>query len=269
MPSIALITTGDCEHRALGPSLRRVFPHANLGVWTPLQPIPSITCNYVSYPGPMEGPTRAGKLVRSVVATLGQKPAPDLIFVVDDLEVPNLDTPHHVTQLVSDAFRRETNTTLAQIGDRCSFHLLCPMVEAYFFGELAALTRAGAEATPLLGEAHLEDFLVGDMTFLAKSELPGHSWRRPDRGRHPKRYLSYLRDPRETGRHRYRETEDGVRALETLDWAQVFAYEPQGIAFAHALFEDLADALGVANPFPGTPHPLTRRRTGGTLRNVA
>ena len=59
-----------------------------------------------------------------------------------------------------------------------------------------------------------------------------------------------------------------MRALAALDWAQVFAYRPPGIAFAHSLFDDLADALGVESPFPGACHPLTARRSGGTLRNV-
>ncbi|HEX3473820.1 MAG TPA: hypothetical protein VHT91_02200 [Kofleriaceae bacterium] len=86
--------------------------------------------------------------------------------------------------------------------------------------------------------------------------------------RHPKRYLKFLIDPDDAGRAAYKESRDGVQALQTLDWAQVFAYEPPGIAFAHALFDDLADALGVENPFPGTCHPLTTRRSGGTLRNV-
>lgn len=76
-------------------------------------------------------------------------------------------------------------------------------------------------------------------------------------------------DPDDTGRAVYRETVGGRAALATLDWTEVFRYEPHGLAFAHALFEDLADALGVPNPFPGASHPLTRPRAGGTLRNLA
>jgi hypothetical protein len=49
----------------------------------------------------------------------------------------------------------------------------------------------------------------------------------------------------------------------------VFRYQPAGIAFAHALFDDVADVLGVANPFAGTPHQLTAKRPNGTLRNIA
>jgi PAS domain-containing protein len=89
MPSLGLITTGECEHRALGTSLQRVFERAEL--------------------------------------------APDLVFVVDDLELANIASADHVTQLVSDAFRRYLGTTrthgeLARLRERCSFHLLCPML---------------------------------------------------------------------------------------------------------------------------------------------
>lgn len=66
----------------------------------------------------------------------------------------------------------------------------------------------------------------------------------------------------------YKETVGGCAALRSLDWAQVVAYQPPGIELVHALFDDLADALGVASPFPGISHPLTRRRVGGTLRNL-
>lgn len=76
-------------------------------------------------------------------------------------------------------------------------------------------------------------------------------------------------DPGDRALVTYRETVGGCRALATLDWDQVFRHTPPGIAFAHALFEDLADALAVPNPFPGTSHPLTRRLAGGVLRNLA
>ena len=143
------------------------------------------------------------------------------------------------------------------------------MLEAYFFGEPAALQRVGAKrAATLEPTHHLENFLAADPDFMARDEIREHPWRRPDRARHPKRYLSFLVDPHDTERATYKESRDGVRALSTLDWAQVFAYQPPGIAFAHALFDDLADALGVENPFPGPCHPLTMHRAGGTLRNI-
>jgi hypothetical protein len=275
MPSIGLITTGECEHRALGASLQRAFDGLELDVMQPFQrPVPSITSNYLSYPGPTSGGTQVDRLVASMIATLEQRSAPDFVFAIDDLELPNVATAHHVTQLVSDAVRRAlggtpTHQQLARVRERCSFHLLCPMLEAYFFGEPAALERAGAARPAKLDATrHLEDFLAADPELMAPDDVREHPWRRPDRARHPKRYLSFLVDPDDTERVGYKESRDGVWALATLDWAQVFAYQPPGIAFAHALFDDLADALGVENPFPGPCHPLTERRSGGTLRNI-
>lgn len=275
MPSIGLITTGECEHRALGTSLLRVFQGTGLEIVQPFRrPELSITCNYLSCPGPTSGGTLVDKLVASVMATLEQRGAPDFVFVIDDLELANVATAHHVTRLVADAFRRKlgntpTHSQLARLRERCSFHLLCPMLETYFFGEPAALQRAGAmRAASLDRSNHLEDFLAADSAFLGPEDVREHPWRRPDRGRHPKRYLSFLIDPDDGGRTVYKESRDGVRALATLDWAQVFHFQPPGITFAYSLFGDLADALGVPNPFPGTCHTLTARRPAGTLRNV-
>jgi hypothetical protein len=277
MPSIGLITTGECEHRALGASLLRVFEGVGLEIVQPFErPVPSITSNYLGYPGPTSGGTHVDKLIGSIMATLEGRGAPDFVLAVDDLELANIATPHHVTQLVADAFRRclgdtPTHTALARVRERCSFHLLCPMLEAYFFGEPAALQRAGATRPASLDPSHhLEDFLAVDPTFLGPADgRREHPWRRPDRDRHPKRYLSFLVDPDDDELTAYKESRDGVRALATLDWAQVFRFQPPGITFAYSLFDDLADALGVPNPFRGTCHSLTTRRPAGTLRNVA
>jgi hypothetical protein len=276
MPSIGLITTGECEHRALGPSLQRVFGDAALELVRAFRrPVPSITSNYLSYPGPGAGKTHVDKLVESMMATLERRDAPDFVFAVDDLELANVATAHHVTQLVADAFRRyfgntPTHRELARIRARCSFHLLCPMLEAYFFGEPSALHRAGATRPAQLDPAHnLEDFHTTDPAFLGPPDVRDHPWRRPDRGRHPKRYLGFLVDPHDEEQTSYKESADGCRALATLDWAQVFRHQPPGIAFACSLFDDLADALGVPRPFLGTSHPLTTPRSAGTLRNIA
>lgn len=188
-------------------------------------------------------------------------------------------TPHHVTRLVSHAVMKyfeqrdrggPTHRELERLATRCSFHLLCPMLEAYFFGETAALTRAGATRPASLDPTrHLEQLRSVDGEFLELPDVPRHPWRRAERAAHPKAYLSFLVDPADQELVTYRETVGGCRALAALDWAQVFRHPPPGIAFAQALFEDLADALGAPNPFPGTSHELTRRRASGVLRNLA
>jgi PAS domain-containing protein len=217
MPSLGLITTGECEHRALGASLQRVFNRAELEIVYPFRrPTSSITSNYLGYPGPTTGPTHVDKLVQNVMATLARRDAPDLIFVVDDLELPNVATAHHVTQLVSDAFRRYLGSTpthreLARLRERCSFHLPCPMLEAYFFGEPAALTRARAARPAMLDPGrHLEDFRVveNSFLFLTAADVRDHPWRRPDRTQHPKQYLSFLVDPDDGGIAPYKESVD-------------------------------------------------------------
>lgn len=274
MPTIALITTGECEYRALGRSLQGAFGDVDIEIVTP-RPALSVTSRYLSYPAPSGGQTLVDKLVSAMLAELDSRTPPDLVLAIDDLELGNLETPHHVTQLVSDSVRRAfgrtpTHREVQRVRDRCSFHFLCPMLEAYFFGEPAALRRAGAARAPILDPSHhLEAFRAADAEFVATATEVDHPWRRSDRARHPKAYLCFLSDPGGTQARPYRETRDGCAALATLDWAQVFAYQPPGIAFAHALFDDLADALGVPNPFPGTLHPLTQRRVDGTLRNVA
>jgi hypothetical protein len=235
MPSLGLITTGECEHRALGASLQRVFDGEHLEIVQPFRrPVPSITSNYLSYPGPASGETHVDKLVRSVMAALTPRDAPDFVLVVDDLELANVATAHHVTQLVADAVRRYLgrpiiHRELAQIRDRCSFHLLCPMLEAYFFGEPAALQRAGGTRPAVLDPmCHLEDFRAIDPAFLADSDVRNHPWRRPERARHPKRYLSFLVDPEDRESASYKESVGGCRALAMLDWAQVSAMSRRG-----------------------------------------
>ena len=282
MTRIGLITTGECEHRALPASLRRVFAGVEVEFESLLRPVPSITSNHLSYPGPTNGGTKVDQFVESIMATLESQNSPEFVFAIDDLELPNVETPHHVTQLVSDAVRRyferrgRSASThreferLQRLRQRCSFHLLCPMLETYFFGEPAALERAGSIRSPILAPSrHLEQFMSVDLEFFRLPDVSGHRWRRLNRGAHPKAYLSFLVAPADQDLVVYRETVGGCRALATLDWAQVFRYAPPGIAFAHALFEDLADALEVPNPFPGTSHPLTRPKPGGLLRNLA
>jgi hypothetical protein len=156
-------------------------------------------------------------------------------------------------------------------------HLLVPLVEAYFFGERAALGRAGvAAATPVhrVG-ADVEAFETDDPGFLpaalqknAEQVEKGYPWWREER--HPKRYLEFL--VAQSG-GLYHETEGGARALEELEWS---ASSPVAatIPFARAMFEDLSEALGIPNPLgAGAVSEVTCparavRRDTLTLRNL-
>jgi hypothetical protein len=273
MKTIGLITTGECEHRSLAGSLQRAFADHEVEFRT-LRAIPfaSITSGYVPYPArPSRAPTTfAEQLVHILAAEVNaRRNACDLVFAIDDLELANIESPQNVTMLVRDAAERVATATgthraREQLRERCSFHLLCPMLEAYFYGEPAALTRAGAARPAVLASGrHLEAFFSADLQYIAPPDEVGHDWRTPDRAAHPKRYLRFLAEPGE-----YKETRGGCAALRELDWAQVFAYQPRGIAFARSLFDDIADALGVPCPFPGPTHPLTARKGDGVLRNL-
>jgi hypothetical protein len=273
---IGLITTGKCEQRALGPSLARVFEGGDVTFELCFkEPVDSFTSNRLVYPAPPHraGTTLVERMVSSIAATLSLRDAPDYVFAVDDLELANIHTPAHVTALLRDAVTASlagaTHKEVERFRARCSVHFLCPMVEAYFFGEPAALQRAGATRPALLDpSSHLEAFTVVDERYLSPPDEAGHSWRGNDRAAHPKRYLKFLNDPEGSQLRSYQETKHGRDALSSLDWEQVFAHPPAELAFARSLFDDLADAIGVETPFPGACHPLTQRRADGVLRNL-
>ena len=160
-------------------------------------------------------------------------------------------------------FPNERAELAGMVRERCSFHLFAPMLETYFFGEPAALRRAGTSAQPQLLSPDVEAFETNDPAWLptcrdenARRADIAPWWRHE---RHPKHYLEHLVE-RDGGF--YTETAGGVRALRELDWNQTTA---TGSAFARALFEDLASSLGVPNPQgPGPtaaetwPTPSTR-----------
>src|SRR5689334_20565086 len=98
--------------------------------------------------------------------------------------------------------------SVAIVRERCSFHLLSPMIEVYFFGEPAALTRAGARRAAKLdpAERDLEDFATDDPDFLSPADGKHPVWATANRARHPKSYLRFLCDPTGANPRAYRET---------------------------------------------------------------
>jgi hypothetical protein len=271
---VKLIVTGKLEKAALHRSLGRWFPRTGGGEPVEFMP-PSMfqgpTCNR------LDGGERLSELVRTFTTALvaetlfgserGARP-PDLVVGVDDLELENMHQPEVVAGCirlgVEDYFIRNGGPAehrhRATLRSKCSFHLLVPMAETYFFGERAALERAGvaADVHAQLCCEDLEAFETDDPQFASDP-------------RHPKRYLAELL--RRSGRpvvRPYRETHDGARAMESLAWPEL-SENPETLAFARALFEDLADALDIPNPLgdgalaPAT-HPRDRRDL--VLRNL-
>lgn len=150
---------------------------------------------------------------------------------------------------------------------RASFHLFVPMPEAYFYAEPAALARAGAKAVSLFDVARhdTEGFQVEDPAY--RQWIEKRAPRTVEPHRHPKQYLRYLCDPNASIDRGYRETHEGVRALEALAWSEVTARANRE-CYARALLEDFADGIGAVWQSPGHVSPLTALRSGGLLRNL-
>ncbi|MFL5358570.1 hypothetical protein [Archangium sp.] len=285
MKKVVLIVTGECERTGLVPSLQRYFPSAEFT--RPLF-LDSFTSSRLKLTeGPRSRPRQVDRLAAAMVAATdpgrtGERP--DLVIAVDDVELPNVDQVDVVASQVREAVKqhlashpwpsaRRQEQVTQRLREHCSFHLLCPMLEAYFYGEPSALTRAGAQRPSSVdGRAlDVEDFITHDPPFLEPVDKAKY-WATPDRQRHPKRYLQFLCDPEGDEQNpsptRYRETQGGVKALRELDWSGALSEEAHA-RLARSLFADLAAALEVDNPFPGTCHAATSAHgSGAVLRNL-
>lgn len=293
MKRVQLIVTGDMERAALRPSLRRAFPACTAEgedlEWQPPVKVPAMTSTRL--PPLCEGPPRW--MVRVVAAALAalrrREPEPaDLVVIVDDLELVNWDQPEvvcgHVRLAVERVIQDLQASQPAELRLRellrggCSFHLLTPMAEAPLFADPAALQRAGCApgVRPALRAQDVEAFWSEDLDpgwqalcareNAAKGDL-GLPWREE---RHAKHYLEHLVG--RTGRL-YEETVGGQLALERLEWRLVGGTLGPA-SLLGALFEDLADFVGVPNPLgvrgcsPYTWPPRTTRREQRVLRNL-
>jgi hypothetical protein len=287
MAVVALIPTGTMEHLALGQALAAVFPdhtfvarptetHAN--GFTSRDVAPLATAQ--SGPVPTNLDELAAELVNAIFpGRRGEKI--DFAYVVEDLELRNQDQPALVLDLFRGAVDRyirrmwpqQFDGIFAQVCERCSFHLFRPMTEANFFGDAAALQRAGVSRPHHVpADLDLEHFRTIDQEFLA---LPAGTSRiadMPDREFHPKCYLSYLCDPTLGDRRaRYRETVGGVAALRSLDWSGVL-HPPPHCPFLHAFLDDLAEALNsplaFVNPARADPRVRFPGPKNRILRNL-
>jgi len=156
---------------------------------------------------------------------------------------------------------------LARAKDNCSFHLLVPMAETYFYADPTLLPAIGCTRAPQLEpNCDVERFRTIDTVYLEDVTQPPPAWACEPSARpyHPKRYLQFLLHP--IG---YSETDEGVDALRSITWDIVLA-ERERTLYLRSLFQDLADALGLEiSRFPGDAHPLTSdyRNQNRILRN--
>ncbi|MEZ4410092.1 MAG: hypothetical protein R3A52_26990 [Polyangiales bacterium] len=301
-PVVALVVTGQVEHKALHRGLQRAFPDADFVQQTLSAPLDGFTTARLDDDEPvLEWTSKRGAVIESSLAKLvdqlilavypgrHQRPA-DFAVLVDDVELCNADRVERVVEHVRRAVPRRL-TTQAERGNwssataskveraartQCSFHLMSPMVEALFFAEPEALDRAG-RALPSRFDAARQDcerFTVDDPDYVSAPVVAGATdWRkRPpaDRALHPKAYLQYLATPVGEERTRYQETRGGVAALSTLGWEQVVAV-PDYARFARAMLADIADMTGARPGWleGGALAPETDAARGATvLRNV-
>jgi hypothetical protein len=282
MSRVQLVVTGEMERDALAASLRHAFPEHELDFF-PAQKVHDFTSSRLGrHPGRVPGQkTRAQPMAQAIVSAFAPgrflDVAPDLVLAVDDLELANVDQPHVVTEYLA----REIELTIKDrnflpsdetrvrelLRDRASFHLFVPMPESYFYAEAAALARAGAKTASRFDVAQhdTEGFEVDDPDY--RQWLAKRAPNAIEPHRHPKQYLRYLCDPHANIERAYRETKEGMRALETLSWSEVTARAARE-CYARALLEDFADGIGASWESPGPVAPLTARRSGGLLRNL-
>jgi hypothetical protein len=282
---VQLVVTGRAERKGLHTSIERacrlLAPRSEFVFLEPHN-VESFTSESRSVSAPLRGdptkPDPARKMAVALIEALtdGRRRSEraDYAFAIDDLEVVNRNNPRAVTQVFSAhmdrALSHRFGTNQADLArrkrvcERSSFHLLAPMLEAYFFSELSVLRAAGAAGRSLFDPklTDLEQFRVDDPEYGAwcVERSKAVEWC----CQHPKWYVKYLSFPQ-----RYRETHDGFAALEKLRWGHVV----QGAVFtqfARSLLDDVVEALepGAGQAIQGQRHPLTELRPGRFLRNI-
>jgi len=287
---VQLITTGSLEQRALAESLSEFFGSALLQCEHTIEFLPTLYVDgFTSHrvnpeliSGTQLPSTTAYRLVRALIAALVPRKRrdtkPDLVIAIDDVEVPNLGNLNAIAELVrrcAEHFVSHHDHVDAQrVLKRCSFHLVSPMIESYFFVEpervLGLATQGGARPARGVREQDLEHFDASADEGFMDPELETYG---PTefRRHHPKRYIQHLSAPGFT----YRETHEGVAALRAVEWEQVVWWSPDHdnenhipMACVRALLEDITELLE-GRPFWEDGEAATSRSTGCTvLRNL-
>jgi hypothetical protein len=271
MLQVRLLVTGDMEVKSLAQSFQSQFPAERDGrdvKW--LKPRRSqCATSHRLWPG--KDPSRPMcDLARAMIAEVitGRQGDPvDLVIVVEDVELDNLGQE----EVIADHFRRAVLKEFAERAQAwdmrtvernrqrvqacCSFHVLRPMPEAYFFGDPLALQRAGIrpEVPQLRHPTDVESFEVIDTNWLPSCHainhqhaLAGRTWWLNER--HPKDYLQHLLVTHYDAS--YSETLQGAAALAQLNWPML-PKEEGDARFVRALFQDLADWFEVDSPILG------------------
>lgn len=312
---IAVLSTGLTEWHGLAEALMCLFDgsrfysvptKAEVASYGEKFPYPGFTSTPLKQFHVAEPPESACELIeRAAQEALGdrkaQHPPADLVILVDDLELVHVGqiplvvdvlraaARHHLARLAAPMRAR----TAAVLREKVSFHLLVPMIEAWFFADPAALRTAGVPASrPVVFTAQQdpEQFCTDDPAYLSAGSGDCPKWTAlpPDRQKklrpkwlgaspreqHPKGYLQWLCiDGSQRGCTTYKESASGARALGGLHWPTVFSRQPTQLAFLAALLDDVSDAVNV--PLAGLAGrslaPETSLACGGQsgiLRNI-
>ena len=285
MIRVQFVVTGRSERAALHTSLERacrLFAPRGEFVFLEPQYVDSFTSGTRALTPPVpDDPVKkdpARKLADAVIAALvdgrRKNERADYAFAVDDLEVPNAANADavvayfatHMERALLDRFgsSQADQTRRQKVCERASFHLLAPMLEAYFFTSTPVLEAAGAIRPSLFDAAQsdLESFSVHDSGYFewCTGRSKSLHWCR----QHPKWYVKYLCSPQ-----RYRETREGKAALDVLSWSGTVV-RSEFTRFARSMLDDLVEALSPGAEFAikGKRHPLTERTPGRFLRNI-
>jgi hypothetical protein len=264
MPTIKLVVTGEMEKGALHTSLQGVFsgmrenqavhwltPHRANGATSACLP-------QTNKPVPKMIDLANTMIAEVLYSNTGQRP--DLVLVIDDLELNNAGqealVARHFRLAIEAAINKSPKFMQKEVEirrllrERCSFHLLKPMVESYLFGDGKALQKVTSKKAKLPAGLDLEQFETNDDDYLphCKAINARHpdapNWREEC---HPKRYLQFLNPD-------YSETGHGKAALEALNWGSL-TNNAAHLQVIRALFTDLAQWFGIPNPLPGQAHP--------------
>lgn len=312
---VAILSTGRTEWHGLASALGRLFDgydfqsvptQKEVDSYHESYPYPGFTTCALSPRHVEHPPESAFDLVaRAAQEALGDhranKPAADLVVVVDDLELANRDQPERAVAVFRAAVQQHVERlqgsrkrTERALQERVSFHLIVPMIESWFFADPGALRIAGVPADRMVAvpeDQDPEQLWVDEPTYLAASDVDCPCWaalpvntnkkkQRPKwlgegpRQAHAKGYLQWLCiDGSQKNCTTYDETRKGSAALRSLNWDRVLLRPPMQLQFLAALLDDIAVALG--QPLDGLAErvlsPLTclaKRPTDAVLRNL-
>lgn len=312
---VGIVVTGETEYYGIAEAMQALFPR-HIFDCLPLDKrtlkdtslYNGFTSNRLRSEHIQEPPETCRELIALAAQEAlgdGRRRQPyDLVVILDDLELCNADQPEIVVEVMKAAANKHLDSLLGRkrvrieqaFKERVSFHLIAPMIEAWFFIDPKALERAGVASLDSVvfdDGTDPESFFTLDedyrnaaaslCTVLAqlqarrkKKDKNKPKWLdNPDRCQHPKGYIQWLaRDPQNRKCTTYKESEHGASALKKLDWSKALMRSQEHLRFIKALVEDLESGLGndaiIRLGPPPADHPTSIRKNASqmTLRNI-